>query len=82
MSVVQPELQGRGGAILGHVVGAASASEFLRSLSDSASNPSAEAREHAELVPKARRKGARWESALPVIDPHQPGQRNGGEAPR
>jgi len=68
LSVVQPDPYGLGGRVLAFAGPDAAAPKLEGALRKGLAAFDVEARAHADHVREARRRGIRWESALPVTD--------------
>ncbi len=83
MSVIQPDPYGLGGAVIAEAKAGATAKELAKALDRGLRAFEAKAREHDEHVREARRRGIRWETALPVTDSHdRRGRRPDRRGPR
>ena len=81
LTVVQPDPYGLGGAVLARHELGATEPQLATTLDDGLEAFEASTREHDDHVREARRRGIRWETAIPVTDSHGP-RRRGREGPR
>ncbi len=68
VTVVQPDPYGLGGKVLSHAATGLDAKALGASLVTGIGKHDAKAREHADHVREARRKGITWESEVPITD--------------
>lgn len=70
VTVVQPDAHGQGGKVLGHVPPDQAPGGLDAAITAAREDFEVAARHFREHVRAARRKGIRWETEIPVTDPH------------